>query len=93
MSRTRSRTSGRAFNWHVLTINGHDYTQIAAALAEARATKGKPTFIVAQTIKGKGVSFMESQIGWHGVAPTEAQRRRPCASARVEVSVRAAPEA
>jgi len=63
----------RAFNWHVVTCDGHDYTSIAAALAEARATKGKPTFILAETIKGKGVSFMEGKIGWHGVAPTAAQ--------------------
>ena len=45
-------------------------------MAEARATKGKPTFIMAQTVKGKGVSFMENQIGWHGVAPTEAQLKQ-----------------
>jgi len=63
----------RAFNWHVVTCDGHDYTSIAKALAEARATKGKPTFILAETIKGKGVSFMEGKIGWHGVAPTAAQ--------------------
>jgi transketolase len=66
----------RAFNWHVLTIDGHDYQQIAEALAEAKATKGKPTFIVAETVKGKGVSFMENQIGWHGVAPNEAQLKQ-----------------
>ena len=63
----------RAFNWHVITIDGHDYRQIAAALAEARATKGKPTFILAETTKGKGVSFMEGKVGWHGVAPTTAE--------------------
>jgi transketolase len=63
----------RAFNWHVVTCDGHDFTSIQAAFAEARATKGKPTFILAETIKGKGVSFMEGKIGWHGVAPTQAQ--------------------
>jgi transketolase len=64
----------RAFNWNVVTLaDGHDYEQIGAALAEARATKGKPTFIVAETIKGKGVSFMEGKIGWHGVAPNKEQ--------------------
>ena len=63
----------RAFNWHVVTCDGHDYASIAGALAEARATKGKPTFILAETTKGKGVSFMEGKIGWHGVAPTQAQ--------------------
>jgi transketolase len=63
----------KAFNWHVVTCDGHDYASIAAALAEARATKGKPTFILAETTKGKGVSFMEGKVGWHGVAPTTAQ--------------------
>jgi transketolase len=69
----------RAFNWHVLTIDGHDYKQIDEAFAEARATKGKPTFIMAQTVKGKGVSFMENQVGWHGVAPNEAQLKQAIA--------------
>ena len=63
----------KAFNWHVVTCDGHDYAQLQAAFAEARATKGKPTFILAETTKGKGVSFMEGKIGWHGVAPTQAQ--------------------
>lgn len=58
-----------AFNWHVIKINGHDYDQIFAALEEARATKGQPTVILMQTLKGKGVSFMEGQAGWHGKAP------------------------
>jgi transketolase len=63
----------RAFNWHVVVIDGHDYRQIAAAFEEARATKGKPTFVIAETTKGKGVSFMEGKIGWHGVAPNQQQ--------------------
>jgi transketolase len=63
----------RAFNWNVLSIDGHDYQQIAGALEQAKATKGKPTFIIAETVKGKGVSFMENKIGWHGVAPTKEQ--------------------
>jgi transketolase len=58
-----------AFNWHVVKIDGHDYAQILAALAEARRTKGKPTAILMATVKGKGVSFMENQAGWHGKAP------------------------
>ncbi len=62
-----------AFNWHVLTIDGHNFDEIRAALKEAKAFKGKPTMIIAQTIKGKGVSFMENQAGWHGVAPNEEQ--------------------
>lgn len=58
-----------AFNWHVITINGHDFDQIEQAVEEASAVTGKPTAIIANTIKGKGVSFMENQVGWHGVAP------------------------
>jgi transketolase len=60
----------RAFNWHVLEINGHDITQILEALKEAREIKGKPTVIIAHTIKGKGVSFMENNVDFHGKAPT-----------------------
>ncbi len=62
-----------AFNFHVITIDGHDFDQIAAAFAEARETKGKPTAIVAKTIKGKGVSYMENQVEWHGKAPNDEQ--------------------
>src|SRR5579863_4872840 len=59
----------RAFNFHVLAIDGHNYQQIAAAFDTARATKGRPTLIIAKTVKGKGVSFMENRIHWHGVTP------------------------
>ena len=61
-----------AFNWHVIKVNGHDYAAILAALAEARQTKGKPTMILLATTKGKGVSYMEGQCGWHGKAPDDA---------------------
>ena len=60
-----------AFNFHVINIDGHDFDQIAAAFKEARETKGMPTAIIAKTIKGKGVSFMENQASWHGVAPND----------------------
>ncbi len=63
-----------AFGWNVLTIDGHDFDEIKDAYAKARAHKGQPTLILANTVKGKGVSFMENQAGWHGVAPTEEQR-------------------
>ncbi|MES1206780.1 MAG: transketolase [Pseudomonadota bacterium] len=64
----------RAFNWNVVTLDdGHDYKKIGTALDAARASKGKPTFIVAETVKGKGVSFMEGKIGWHGIAPSKEQ--------------------
>ena len=62
-----------AFNFHVINIDGHDYEQIAAAFKEARETKGQPTAIIAKTIKGKDVSFMENQASWHGVAPNDDQ--------------------
>lgn len=63
----------RAFGWNVLEIDGHNIPQIVEALETARQTKGKPTMIVAETIKGKGVSFMENQAGWHGNAPKPEQ--------------------
>ena len=61
-----------AFNWHTIVIDGHDFEQIDAALKEAE-TVDKPVAIVAKTVKGKGVSFMENQVGWHGSAPNDEQ--------------------
>ena len=58
-----------AFNFHVINIDGHNFDEIAAACKEARETKGMPTAIIAKTTKGKGVSYMENQAGWHGKAP------------------------
>ncbi|MBR2453145.1 MAG: transketolase [Clostridia bacterium] len=62
-----------AFNWNVLTIDGHDFEEIEAAVEKAKETKGMPTIIIANTIKGKGVSFMENQCSWHGSAPSVEQ--------------------
>ena len=62
-----------AFGFHVISIDGHDFDQIAAAFAEAKAVKGKPTAIIAKTVKGKGVSFMENKVNWHGAAPNDEQ--------------------
>ena len=62
-----------AFNFHVINIDGHDFDAIAAAFKEARETKGQPTAIIAKTVKGKGVSFMENQASWHGAAPNDEQ--------------------
>lgn len=62
-----------AFNFHVINIDGNDFDQIDAAFKEAKATKGMPTAIICKTVKGKGVSFMENQAGWHGVAPNDEQ--------------------
>ena len=61
------------FGFHVEAINGHDFTQIEAALNTARTIKGRPTAIIMSTVKGKDVSFMENNAGWHGVAPNDAQ--------------------
>ena len=60
-----------AFNFHVINIDGNDFDQIDAAFKEAKTVKGQPTAIIAKTVKGKGVSFMEHQVGWHGKAPND----------------------
>ena len=69
----------RAFNWHVLTIDGHDFRQIFAAIEEAQRTKGRPTVILARTVKGKGVSFMENKIKYHGAATTDEEYQQALA--------------
>jgi transketolase len=66
----------RAFSWHVIECDGHDLEQVLNALDEAASTKGRPTAIIAHTIKGKGVSFMENALNWHGKAPDEAQAKQ-----------------
>ncbi len=66
----------KAFGWHVISIDGHNFEEILKAIDEAKQTKGKPTMIVANTIKGKGVDFMENVCGFHGVAPTEEETKR-----------------
>ena len=61
-----------AFNFHVINVeDGNDFDQLRAAFAEARGTKGMPTAIIARTVKGKGVSYMENSVGWHGKAPND----------------------
>ena len=62
-----------AFNFHVITINGHDFDDIRKAFEEARTVKDMPTAIIAKTVKGKGVSYMENQASWHGTAPNDEQ--------------------
>ena len=62
-----------AFNFNVIVIDGHDFEQIEAAVEEFKKTTGKPTAIIAKTVKGKGVSFMENNVGWHGKAPNDEQ--------------------
>jgi len=61
----------QAFGWHTIEINGHDMSRILSSLEEAQKTKGKPTVIIAHTIKGKGISFAENQVGYHGIAPKD----------------------
>ena len=63
----------KSFGFNVIIIDGHNYDEIKSAFKQARETKGKPTCIIAKTVKGKGVSFMENQAGWHGKAPNEEQ--------------------
>jgi transketolase len=63
----------RAFGWHTIEVDGHSIEALQAAFAEAAATKGKPTVLIAHTIKGKGVSFMENNPKFHGTAPTAAE--------------------
>jgi len=62
-----------AFGWNTVEIDGHDFDQIEDAIAQAKSVKDKPTAVIMHTVKGKGVSFMENQVGWHGVAPNAEQ--------------------
>ena len=62
-----------AFNFRVINVDGHNFDELRAAFKEAKETKGMPTAIVAKTVKGKGVSFMEDKASWHGVAPNDEQ--------------------
>ena len=73
MNPTPYKEKFEAFGWHVISIDAHDLDQIEAALAEARTVKGKPTMIIAKSVKGKGVSYMENNCDWHGAAPKEDQ--------------------
>ena len=76
----------RAFRWHVIDIDGHDFRQILAAFAEAADTKGKPTVILARTVKGRGVSFMEDNLEWHGSAPSAEQMKVACEELEKELA-------
>lgn len=69
----------RAFNWHVIEVDGHDIDGLKRAFAQARATKGHPTAVIARTVKGKGVSFMENAAGWHGKAPNDSELEKALA--------------
>ncbi len=69
----------KAFGWNVVTVDGHDFDQLEAALENAKNTKGVPTAIIANTVKGKGVSYMENQVSWHGAAPNAEQAEQAMA--------------
>lgn len=75
-----------AFGWHTIVIDGHDFDQIRAAYKEARETKGQPTMILARTIKGHGVSFMENSVSWHGKAPNDEEYA--AAKAELEAAIK-----
>lgn len=66
----------RSFGWNVIEVDGHDFTQILAAFEQAERVKGRPTMIIAHTIKGKGVSFMENNVDFHGKAPTREEAEK-----------------
>ncbi len=75
----------KAFGWHTLEIDGHDFAEIAAALKDARSVKGRPTVIIAHTVKGKGISFMEGTPKWHGsLAPEGAERTQAMLECGIE---------
>ena len=63
----------KAFGWNVQKIDGHNFDEISKAIDTAKKSKDKPNIIIAKTVKGKGVSFMENEAGWHGVAPSQEQ--------------------
>ena len=74
-----------AFGFNVITVDGHDFEQLEAAFAAAEACKGKPTAIIARTVKGKSVSFMENQVGWHGNAPSDEQYEQAIAELKASL--------
>ena len=76
----------KAFGWNVVEIDGHDFDQIESAFAQARETKGVPTGIVMKTTKGKGVSFMENQAGWHGKAPNDEEYEKAMAELKAQMA-------
>ena len=75
-----------AFGWEVFTVNGHDLEAIEAAYKAAREVKGKPSVIIATSVKGKGVSFMENQVGWHGSAPNAEQYEKAMAELNAQMA-------
>ena len=85
MNPTPYDTKLEAFGFNVISIDGHDFEQIEKAFKSARNVKGKPTAIIAKTVKGKGVSFMENQVGWHGSAPNDEQYEKAIAEIKASM--------
>ena len=75
-----------AFGWNVIHVDGHDYAALVSAFEQAAACKGKPTMLLAKTVKGKGVSFMENDAGWHGKAPNAEQYETAMAELKAKIS-------
>lgn len=77
----------RAFGWHVIDVDGHDYEALEDAFHQAEQVSGKPTMLLLHTVKGKGVSFMENQVGWHGKAPNDAEYEQAMQELRAALEV------
>ena len=75
----------QAFGWHTIEVDGHDLAQLAKAFEEARMTKGKPTAIISRSVKGKGVSFMENRVEWHGAAPNQEKYEKAMEELRAQL--------
>ena len=75
-----------AFGWHVITMDAHDFDSIEAAFAEADTVKGQPVAIIQKSVKGKGVSFMEDQVGWHGTAPNKEQYEQAMSELKAQLA-------
>lgn len=86
MNPTPYDTKLKSFGFNVICIDGHDFEQISSAFEQAKAFKGKPTAIIAKTVKGKGVSFMENQVGWHGSAPNDEQYEKAVAEINATIN-------
>jgi transketolase len=74
-----------AFGWHVITMDAHDFDSIDAAFQEAEQISGQPVAIIQKSVKGKGVSFMENQVGWHGKAPNQAEYEQAMAELQAQL--------
>ena len=75
-----------AFGWHVIAADAHDFNSLMAAIDEAKATKGQPTAVIMKSVKGKNVSFMENQAGWHGKAPNEEEYNKAIAELDAKIA-------